>query len=227
MCGRYSLRRPALVAKLVYQDGFEEFSEIRITPQWSYRPGTAVPVIRHNAEKKRTVSEVHWGLIPYWSRGVPKIQPINAKSEEVAGKPYFREPFRRRRCLFPMDGFFEPKGPKTLKKRQPYFFQRPDGGPFAVAGLWDRFSPEGAEAVDTCTLLTTGPNGVMAPIHDRMPVVVLPEDYDRWLDRDVPGEAVAGMLKPAPDDFLVTWQVRDMENDPETNRGVREGASEP
>ena len=225
MCGRYTLRRPGLLRKLVYQSEFEEFNETRLEPGFGLRPSTAIPIIRFDQAKRRVLGTASWGLIPFWSKERPTAPPINAQSETAAVKPTFREPFRRRRCLIPADGFYEPKGPKSLRVRQPYFFRRPDDELFAFAGLWDRWkSPEG-ETVETCVMLTIGPNMLMRPIHDRMPVILQPGDYDRWLDRDV--QDVADLLQPAPDDFLETWQVLNMDADPEQNRGVRPGVRDP
>jgi len=224
MCGRYTIRRPGLLAKLVYQEEFEEFSEIRLTslpPNFGIRPTSSVPIVRFNQAKRRVLGEATWGFIPFWSKGKPGRMPINAVSESVATNGMFRESFKRRRCLIPADGFYEPKGPKTQKRRQPYFFRRPDDDVFAFAGLWDRWTAPEGEAVETCVLLTVGPNELMRPIHDRMPVILRPDAYDRWMDRDVPGEGVAELMKPIGDEFLETWAVRDMERDPETNRGMR------
>jgi putative SOS response-associated peptidase YedK len=226
MCGRYTLRERGLLAKLVYQDKFEEFSDIRIVPSFSLSPGTPVPIIRFNQAKKRVLGVANWGLVPFWSKTKPTDAPINAVSETVAGKPMFREPFKRRRCLMPADGFYEPKGPKTLKKRQPYFFQRPDRDVFAFAGLWDRWKSPDGQTLETCVLLTTTPNELLQPIHDRMPVIVEPKDYDRWLDRDVLGEEVEDILKPSSE-ALETWRVLDMVNDPDTNKGIRPGVKDP
>jgi putative SOS response-associated peptidase YedK len=226
MCGRYTLRKPGLLKGLVYQFEFEEFSQLKIP--FNFRPTNSIPVIRFNQAKERKLGLVCWGFIPFWNKEkAPTVKPINAKSETVATNGLYREAFKRRRCLIPADGFFEPKGPKTLRIRQPYFFQRPDQDIFAFAGIWDRWTPPGGEPVETCTILTIGPNDQMRPIHDRMPVIVPPDDYDRWLDRDVPGEAVTDVLKPASNELLEYWQTLDQEKDPDTNRGIRPGVKEP
>ncbi len=222
MCGRYTIRRVGLIAKLVYQEEFEEFSEIRVV----YRPGEPIPIVRLNQKKHRVMSQVNWGLIPFWSK-TGDMSPPNAVAETVAAKPTFREPFQRRRCLIPSDGFFEPKGPKTLKVRQPYFFQRPDRGLICFAGLWDRWTNPQGQLVDSCVLLTTSPNAFMRPIHDRMPVIIDEPNYDRWLDRDIPGDQLLDLLHPAPDDLLECWATKDQENPPDENRGTKPGVKEP
>jgi putative SOS response-associated peptidase YedK len=226
MCGRYSIRQPGLFKKLVYFGPYyEDFSQVRIVPNFSIRPSDYVPIVRMRDDGRPALAEASWGLIPFWTKEKPKIAPINAVSETIASKPMFRESFKRRRCLMPADGFYEPKGPKTLKKRQPYFFQRPDHELFCFAALWDRWTPPDAEPVETCVLLTTAPNDLMRPIHDRMPVILASADFERWLDCDVSGDAVKDLLRPAPNDLLETWQVKDMEHDPETNRGIRTGVA--
>lgn len=232
MCGRYQLRKPGKAKKLVYSDDEEEFSELRITPKrkdldFIFRPGIDIPIIRINEAKQRELAELNWGFIPFWTKDKPAFKPINAKSEEAATKPMFREAFKQRRCIIPADGFWEPKGPASLKIRQPYFFRKPDGDVFALAGLWDRWTTPQGEVIETCVMLTTGPNDLMRPIHERMPVILQPDDYDRWLNPEVQPKDVAALMVPAPNDFLETWQTMDMEKDPETNRGIRQGAKLP
>lgn len=157
MCGRYTLRRPGLLRKRVHQSEFEEFSETRLVPNFGLRPSTPIPVIRFDQAKRRVLGMVSWGIIPFWSKERPAAPPINAQAETAAEKPTFREPFRRRRCLIPADGFYEPKGPKKLRIRQPYFFRRPDDDVFAFAGLWDRWKSPSGETIETCVMLTIGP----------------------------------------------------------------------
>ena len=182
MCGRYQLRKPGQAKKLVYSEDEEEFSEIRIVPKFSYRPSEMLPIIRFDEGKHRVFAEAKWGFVPFWTKEKPPFAPINAKSETVATNGMYREAFKQRRCIIPADGFWEPKGAASLKIRQPYFFRRPDAGVFALAGLWDRWVNPQGELVATCVMLTTGPNELMRPIHERMPVILQPDDYDRWLD---------------------------------------------
>ena len=115
--------------------------------------------------------------------------------------------------------FFEPKG--KAKKRQAYAFRRANNQAFALAGIGDTWHPSEGETADTCTMPTTGPNAVLKPIHDRMPVVVLAKNWDRWMDPKTPGVDVIDLLQPAPDDFLETWPVLDMDGNPEANGGYR------
>jgi putative SOS response-associated peptidase YedK len=139
---------------------------------------------------------MRWGLVPYWATGATVgARMINAQAETAAEKPAFKESLERRRCLLPADGFYE--WSRKGKSKQPYCFELHERRPFAFAGLWDRWrAPEGVY-LETCTILTTTPNRLLADIHDRMPVILAPGDYDLWLDpgfRDV--GAKTEMLRP-------------------------------
>lgn len=124
------------------------------------------------------------GLIPRWARDKEiGSKTFNARAETVAEKPSFREPFKRRRCLIPVDGFFEWQ--RREDKKQPHYFYMSEGQPFAFAGLWDSWMDSTGEEVESCTILTTTPNELLSPYHDRMPVILSTEDFGLWLDRDV------------------------------------------
>jgi putative SOS response-associated peptidase YedK len=206
MCGRYTVRRVDLLQRAyaaTFTPLFEEFVE---RPHFNVAPSQHVPVVRLNKAGDRVLGALRWGLIPHWTRGKPKTQPINARSETVASSGMFRQAFERRRCLMPADGFYEWQGLRPPKT--PYFFRSPDDRPFAFAAVWERWqADEQSEPVETCCLLTTTPNGVMRPVHDRMPVILRPEDYGRWLDRGTTGADVADLLRPLPDDALERWPV--------------------
>jgi putative SOS response-associated peptidase YedK len=214
MCGRYTIRRIDLLhggfdARLL--PSFEEFTE---HPRFNIAPSQMVPVVRVDAKGERVIDAVRWGLIPSWTKGKPKQQPINARGETVATSGMFRQAFERRRCLVPADGFYEWRkiDPKT---KQPMYVRRKDRDLFAFAGLWERWKPDGeAEPIDTCTIITTTPNELMAPIHDRMPVVLDRADYDRWLDRETPGADVVGLLKPYPAESMEAIPVSTHVNSP-------------
>ena len=130
----------------------------------------------------RELVKLRWGLVPSWSKEPSGGNPlINAHSETVATKPAFRAAMRQRRCLIPADGFYEWK--KIGPSKQPYFIHRPDDRPFAIAGLWERWTDPEGRPLETCTILTTAANAVLRPLHERMPVIVEPADYAQWLDR--------------------------------------------
>ena len=194
MCGRFRLSR----RKQVIEKYFDTSSlDGDWSPRYNIAPMQSVPVIRqHPKEPIRQISSMRWGLVPHWAKD-PSIAmgTINAKSETAATKPAFRDPFRRRRCLIPADGFYEWK--RTGASKQPYCFEVREGELFAFAGLWDGWKNAGGHWVKTCSILTTTPNTVTAAVHDRMPVILHPESYDLWLDpgmQDV--EVISELLKP-------------------------------
>jgi putative SOS response-associated peptidase YedK len=194
MCGRYRLsRRKQLVEE--YFDtvpGEEEWA-----PRYNIAPTQPVPIIRqHPREPSRELSLVRWGLIPSWAKdSSAAARMINARSETAATKPAFRDALKSRRCLVLADGFYEWQ--RTGKTKQPYCFEVDDGQLFAFAGIWDRWTDASGNAVETWSILTTTPNAVTSPIHDRMPVILNPDGYDLWLDpgmRDA--NAASELLKP-------------------------------
>ena len=194
MCGRYRLSR----RKQLVEEYFDTSpSEDEWAPRYNIAPTQPVPVIlQHPKEPRREMSLVRWGLIPSCAKGSSiSASLINARSETAATKPAFRDAFRLRRCLIPADGFYEWQ--KTVKAKQPYCFEVNDGALFAFAGLWDRWKDPSGQWVKTCSILTTTPNAVTSSIHDRMPVILDPDNYDLWLDPGMTNvEAVSEMLKP-------------------------------
>ena len=156
---------------------------------------------------------MRWGLVPSWAKDVGiGSRMINARAEGIAAKPAFRAAFRQRRCLVPADGFYEWQ--KVAGGKQPMLIRLRSGDPFAFAGLWERWrGPDGE--VETGTIITTAPNAVTAPIHDRMPVILDPADYDRWLDPSQPD--AAALLRPCPDDWLTAIPVSTRVNSPKND----------
>ena len=212
MCGRYRLARPDRIAEMrAALKDFEEFTQLKLLPRFNTAPSQYLPIIRMNTAGHPHLDYVQWGLIPHWTKGAPKVRPINAKAETIATSGMFRKAFERRRCLIPADGFYEPKGPSPKRgepSREQYFFHRKDDAVFAFAGLWERWSPEpDVEPVDTFALITTSPNELVAPIHDRMPVILGPTDYERWLDRKVPGADVVDLLSRSATEGMERYRV--------------------
>ncbi len=193
MCGRYRLsRRKQLVEEYFDASGEEEWN-----PRHNVAPTQPVPIIRqHPKEPRRELSVVRWGLIPSWAKDAcGSAGMINARSETAATKPAFRDALASRRCLVPADGFYE--WARTGKAKQPYCFEVNDGELFAFAGLWDRWKDPNRTWIKSCSILTTTPNAVTTAIHDRMPVILDPSNYDLWLDPGMTNvAAVTGMLKP-------------------------------
>jgi putative SOS response-associated peptidase YedK len=177
MCGRFTLHTsPEVLADLFGLDAAPE-----LAPRYNIAPTQPVAIVRPDKSgEQREWTLVHWGLIPSWSKD-PSIgaRMINARAESVEEKPSFRAAFRRRRCLIPADGFYEWQ--KRASGKQPFYFQVDGGSPFAFAGLWEFWAgPDGSE-IESCTILTTDPNELTSKVHNRMPVILSPEDYDDWL----------------------------------------------
>ena len=160
---------------------------------------------------------LRWGLVPSWAKDI-KIgaRMINARAETVAEKPAFRSAFRHRRCLIIADGFYEWK--RSVKPAQPYYFSMKDGNPFAIAGLWEHWKDASGKVVETCAMITTGPNNMMRPIHDRMPVILPEKAYGYWCNpaSDNPRK-LASLLRPYPGVRMQSWPVSLAVNIPKTN----------
>jgi putative SOS response-associated peptidase YedK len=202
MCGRYAFWSDRnQVLKHFGLENAPLFSH-----SYNIAPTHAIPVVRlHQGE--RELINCHWGLVPHWARDT-KIHPINARAESLGEKRFFRDSFRRRRCLIPANGFYEWRGAEGRK--QPYFFRLKDAELFAFAGLWDHWdSPE--ESFDSCTIITTGANKIMKPIHGRMPVILDAGDYDPWLE-----EGPEELLRPYAGEMIgypVSFDVNSPAND--------------
>jgi putative SOS response-associated peptidase YedK len=212
MCARYTLRR-AQLARAVFEalltPEFEEFSE---RPHFNMAPSQRLPIVRINSKGERVIETPAWGFVPSWAKALPKIRPCNARSESLATSGLFRAALSRHRCLIPADGFYEWTGEK--KARQPYFVHMKDDSLFAFGGLYDKWrTPEG-ETVETFTMITTPPNGVMAKLHDRMPLIVKPGDYGRWLDPKGGAETVKDLLEPYPEEPMEAYPVSTKVNSP-------------
>jgi putative SOS response-associated peptidase YedK len=187
-------------------------------PRYNIAPSQPVVTIRQDAgEPARKVSIMQWGLVPSWAKG-PGIgyKTINARAETVATTPSFREPFKSQRCLVPADGFYEWQ--RDGKTKQPYCFEVNDGELFAFAGLWDEWKNAQGELIESCTILTTMSNSLLADIHDRMPVILRQDDYELWLDpafRDTP--SLSEMLRPFDARLMsrhpVSTRVNQIQND--------------
>ena len=154
----------------------------------------------------RSLVPMRWGLVPrWWSKTLKdiKLATFNARAETVTTKPFFRDAFKRTRCLIPVSGYYEWQD--TPSGKQPWYFTARDGSPaLTVAGLWDEWkNPETGQPLKTCTMIITGPNDFVAEVHDRMPVLLTAEQFDPWLH----GEAGLEYLKPPPNDFLQKWPV--------------------
>jgi putative SOS response-associated peptidase YedK len=177
MCGRFVLRAsPDQLAEL-----FDLQEEPMVAPRYNIAPSQPVAIVRVNPQtQQREWTHTLWGLIPSWSKD-PTIgqKMINARSDGVAEKPSFRAAFKRRRCLIPASGFYEWK--QTGDGKEPHFITSAAGEPLAFAGLWEQWTGGDGVELQTCTILTTDANELVTPLHNRMPVIIAPEDYSLWL----------------------------------------------
>jgi putative SOS response-associated peptidase YedK len=176
---------------------FEAWYDIEDRPRYNIAPTQPVVTVRREMGKQtRKFTTMRWGLIPSWAKDMTiGTRTLNARSETVTTTPAFRHSILTKRCLIPADGFYEWQKMGSVK--QPYCFEVGEGGLFALAGLWDQWkSPEG-QIIESCTILTTTPNSLVADMHNRMPVIVTPDKYDLWLDPDVNDfDAIRDILKP-------------------------------
>lgn len=213
MCGRYTIRSTAKVIA----ETFDVDETIELAPRYNVCPGQDVPVVRIRRDAtERSLDLVRWGLVPWFSKEPgPAARMINARSESAATSPAFREALRQRRCLVPADGFYEWRPGETKRApKQPFFFEREDGKPIAFAGLWERWKGKDGNRIESCAILTTTPNELVRGIHDRMPVILSPEQWELWLDRAVQdAEHVLPLLLPAPPDGMVATPVGTWVND--------------
>jgi putative SOS response-associated peptidase YedK len=208
MCGRFAQRSPA--RKVAKQFKVEEVPPL--AERYNVAPAQAVLTVRE-ASGGREATFLKWGLVPRWAKD-PGIgnKLINARSKTVTEKPSFREAFARRRCLVPLDGFYE--WARRGDRKRPFYFHIRDGEPFAIAGLWERWEGEGGP-LETCTLLTTEANELLAPYHDRMPVILRPEDYEVWINPDVRERGMlTRLLRPYPHAGMSAYAVSALVNSP-------------
>lgn len=211
MCGRFSLGTAATT--LTAQ--FELFEVPAWVPRYNIAPTQQAPtVVRAASQPARQFKPYRWGLIPTWAKD-PGIgsQLINARAETVATKPAFRKAFRERRCLILADGFYEWQ--RRGRYKQPFHIRMRDGRPFAFAGLWEHWEgPEGS-AIDSCTILTTPANELVGTLHDRMPVILAPQEYDLWLDPAIQeGERLQSLPRPYPAEEMTAYPVSTRVNNP-------------
>jgi putative SOS response-associated peptidase YedK len=207
MCGRARLSSDVSEIKLVFSIPPER-PPPNFAASWNVAPTDSLPVVRYDARAgERSLDVMRWGLVPFWAKDIKVgFSNINAKAEGVDTRPAFREAFQRRRCLVPLDNFYEWK--KLGKDRQPYAVALADRRLMAMAGLWDSWRSPGGERLRSFAIVTTAANELLAPVHDRMPVILGPENWPLWL-----GEAPASparlkaLLVPYRPDDMVIWPV--------------------
>lgn len=210
MCGRFSL----------FATGEEVAAALGLSqtpplgPRYNIAPTQPVAAVRLKRDSaERELTYFYWGLIPSWAKD-PSLaaRMINARSETVADKPAYRAAFKYRRCLIPASGFYE--WHKQNGRKQPMHIHPAHASLFALAGLWEHWAGADGSEIESCTILTTEANDLVRPIHDRMPVILAPEDYAVWLDPQAPPVVLHALLKPAPPEALAAYPVGAMVNSP-------------
>ena len=218
MCGRYSLQTTRV--DLARELGLPEAALPDLPARWNIAPSQPVPVVRHpegTRGGRPEIAIVTWGLVPEWASD-PRIgnRLINARRESLASKPSFKDSFLGRRCLVPADGFYEwvpaePRGPRV-----PHYIRLRSGRPFTFAGLWSRWRAPTDERLETCTIVTGPPNDLVAPLHDRMPVILPEGARDAWLDPDMRDPAaLSDLLAVFPADEMEAYPVSRHVNSPD------------
>ncbi|MEO5840691.1 MAG: SOS response-associated peptidase [Acidimicrobiales bacterium] len=207
MCGRYvAAAPPSEIAKYFAAAPTETVLE----PSYNVAPTNEVyAVVEHDDERR--LEHLRWGLVPLWAKDLAiGSKMINARAEGIATKNAYRHAFRKQRCIIPADGFFEWKVVEGQKRKQPMYIHRVDGEPLAFAGLWEtwRGPDRNDEPLRTCTIITTTANETMAPVHNRMPVILPPDKWAQWLDPDMQDtDALAEFLVPAPASLLTLYPI--------------------
>ena len=224
MCGRFARRSTQEV--LADWFGVELEDMPWFAPTFNAAPQSTQPVVRLNRDSgSREFALMRWGLVPFWAKDAKfGYSTINARAEEASSKPAYREALKKRRCLVPADAFYEWQR-LDQKNKQPYAIALKSGEPYALAGLWESWNPKEGPPLETFTILTTDPNELMQSIHNRMPVILEPRDYERWLDSGGgnSGELArppVDLLRPYPAEKMKAWQVSQRvgnvrNNDPE------------
>jgi len=202
MCGRFVVRSsPEEIRRLL---GYEDTPNF--PPRYNVAPTQPIAIVRIDRGKRR-FALTRWGLIPSWVKDPKQFALlINARAEGITQKASYRAAMQRRRCLVPADGFYEWQ--KTPGGKRPFYIHARGAGPMAFAGLWETWMDATGGEIDTAAIVTCPANAMLAPIHDRMPVVLAPEKYDAWLDTEnVDAAAASALLKPAPEDMLQAYEI--------------------
>ncbi len=209
MCGRFALATEKKILEMLYD------LELRLhfNQRYNIAPSQEILALRHSQQNnQKELVYLKWGLVPSWSDD-PAIgnRMINARAETAPEKPSFRSAFKKRRLLIPVSGFYEWKQEKEGK--QPYFICQKEGQPFSLAGLWEHWE-RGDQVLETCTILTTEPNQLVAPLHNRMPVIISRNNYAEWLKMETEKSILMNMLKPYPPEDFIAYPVSRRVNSP-------------
>lgn len=202
MCGRFALDEdPKKLA-----EHFKLSGEVDFKPSWNIAPQMTIYAITADEQDKRHLGKMHWGFIPHWSDDPNKFKLNNSKGETVAEKPLFKIAFRTRRCIIPATGFYEWSVINKLK--YPWYISLKSGAPMALAGIWETWNPNDGLPIDTCSIITTGPNELMKPIHDRMPAILDEDQWETWLSpKEKQADKLLPMIHPHDAGSMLAWQV--------------------
>jgi putative SOS response-associated peptidase YedK len=210
MCGRYVSRADKQRIAETFDAGIPEDYDPDFVPDYNVAPQTMQTVVRVNSDTgQRELVRMRWGFVPFWAKDTKiAYSTINARAETLTTSSIYREAVKRRRCLVPVDAFYEWQK-IDAKNKQPYAIAMKDERLFAFAGLWDRWKDkQSGNWLDTYTIITTDPNELMEPFHDRMPAILAPSDYQRWLGLAEPPHLPIDLLRPFPAKEMKTWKVR-------------------
>jgi len=217
MCGRFGFFELSFFIEQLRQLElpFDESPGFAYRQSWNIAPESGIVTLLGDHDRF-TLCLARWGLIPHWVTSLPKVRPINARSDSIATKPFFRHMLHRRHCLIPASGFYEWQKTEGSRK-EPWYIHRRDGAPMAMAGLWDEWIEPGSNAppMVSCTIITTAANRQMKPVHDRMPVILEPADWRMWLESGTPG--ALDLLKAPDEGVLELYPVSSMVNKPINN----------
>ena len=211
MCGRFTLTLPPKQLELAFP---WLTTPKELAPRYNIAPTQPVAIVPNNGQNR--IEFFRWGLIPSWATD-PRIgnRMINARSETLAQKPSFRAAYRRRRCLVLADGFYEWRKEPGRRTKTPFYLQSKSGKPFAFAGLWETWRGLDGLAIPSCTIITTRPNALVEPIHNRMPVILPPAAYEQWLDPAEGSPAqLQPLLRPYPAEEMTAYAVSTLVNSP-------------
>jgi len=204
MCGRFTNQYTWRELHALYMLSIGFAQEPDWTPKYNIAPTNQIPVIMREAGERRAVL-MRWGLVPSWAREIGKFSTFNARADGITTKPMFRGAWAAdRRCLIPASSFFEWRKPD----KQPFAIALGNRGAMAFAGLWDEWTPKGGQPLRSCTIITCAPNTLLAPLHDRMPVILGAEDWAQWLGEEpAKRDALLALLKPFPAERMTLWKV--------------------
>jgi putative SOS response-associated peptidase YedK len=216
MCGRFTISAKSEQIRKEFKTAVSD--SLTLEPRYNIAPSQMIGVV-FEPEEERILSELKWGLVPSWSKEARAAKGlINARAETLVEKPSFREAFRKRRCIIPASGFYEWQKSGSGAK-QPFYFYLKDKDVFGFAGLWEEWlDKQTGELLETCTIITTEANAVLKPVHDRMPVILKPDSYDLWLDKNLEDAGkLQELLMPYPAGEMSSHPVSRSVNTPETN----------